>query len=168
MSVVNLSQYPIESNRTPIQAHTFSRSNGWWRAIVKSEDAYGNERTRLYLWRNSDGKNWNITHKWNVDPDRWPEEKAVVKKYLNKLPSQNPPHFPIQHYTVVGGETITKSDRWWTAIVQYEDEYNSTHKTRLYMWDISGAEPKGTGYKWNISTDTWGEEATVADGFLAD
>lgn len=164
--MANVSQFPIESHLTPREAHTFSRSNEWWRGIVRSEDEYGNKRIRLYLWRDMGGKEWEITHKWNVQEGRWEKEKAKAEKYLNAQPSSNHPYFPVQHYKVVGGETITKNDAWWTAIVQFETDYSSTHKTRLYMWDMSGGEPTGISYKWNVNTDTWSEEVRVADAFL--
>lgn len=166
--MVNLSQYPIESNRTPLQGHTFSQSNGWWRGVVKSEDAYGNERVRLYLWRDRDGKDWQIVHKWNVQADRWDQEKKIADKYVGAPPTTQTPHFPVQHYNVVGGETISKNDNWWTAVVQYEKDGSSTHDTRLYMWDVQGNSTTGTKFKWNIKRDTWGQEKRVADSFLDD
>ena len=161
-----LGHYPIESHLTPVDAHTFSKEGEWWRAVVRSKNQYGNERVRLYLWRNDNQKGWVTVHKWNVQSSRWDKEKKTVKKYLNASPDSNAPYFPVQHYDVVGGETIEKTNDWWTAIVQYEDDWSSTHKTRLYMWQIEEGDAKGTGYKWNINSDTWPEERLVANSFL--
>jgi len=167
--MANLDQYPVELHLDPIQAHTFSRDNGWWRGIVKSHDEYGNKVIRLYLWRDPDGKDWNIIHKWNVQPDRWEQEKEVVEKYVGKPPTNDHPHFPVQHYHVVGGETIIDDGRWWSAVVQFKkDMSSSTHKTRLYLWSLEDDTPKGTGFKWNIKRDTWHQESMIADGFLRD
>lgn len=160
------SHYPVESHLTPLNAHTFSKDAEWWRAVVHSEDQYGNELVRLYLWRNNDSKGWVPKHKWNVQRDRWKAEKSAAEKYVNRQPRGNPPGFPVQHYTVVDGETIEKTDDWWTAIVQYEDDWSSTHDTRLYMWQFENGEPKGTGFKWNINNDTWPEERRVAESLL--
>lgn len=164
--MANLDQFPVESHLTPVQAHTFSKDNGWWRAIVKSKDEYENERIRLYLWHDSDGKEWDTIHKWNVQPDRWEKEKAVVEQWVGKPASSGNKHFPVQHYFVLDGETITKNDRWWTAVVQFEKDGSSTHDTRLYMWNMAEDEPTGTGFKWNINRDTWKQESMIADAFL--
>jgi len=164
---VDLNQYSVESNLTPTRAHTFSRNNGWWSGIVKSDDPYGNEKIRLYLWHDADGKDWDIIHKWNVQADRWGKEKAVVDKFVGEGISENTPYFPVQHYHVVGGETISKNDDWWTAVVQYKKDLSwSTHETRLYMWNFDGNKPKGTNFKWNIKRDTWYEQSRIADAFL--
>lgn len=74
--------YPIESHLTPIKAHTFSKDGVWWRAVVQSEDEYGNELVRLYMWREHDQKGWVPKHKWNVQEDRWKREKGVVDDYV--------------------------------------------------------------------------------------
>jgi len=158
--------YPVESHLSPLNAHTLSRNPEWWRAAVHSETGAGSGRVRLYLWRNNDEKGWVPKHKWNIQPERWSRQKATIKKYVNRTPNGNPPYFPVQHYTVVGGKTIAKTDDWWTAIVQYEDSWSSTHNTRLYMWRAGDEGYKGTGYKWNISSDTWPEERRIADGLL--
>lgn len=158
-------QYPVESHLTPIAAHTFSESGDWWRAIVHAEDHYGNEKVRLYLWHNN-GSDWKAKHKWNITPDRWPAEKRAGNQYAGAPLDSQTPHFPVQHYTVVGGQTIEKTDKWWTAVVQYEDNWSATHKTRFYLWELEDEEPKGTGYKWNIKTDTWPEERTTIDRYV--
>lgn len=160
-------QYPVESHLTPLKGHTFSRTAEWWRAIVRSATQDGDELLRLYLWRNNDQKGWIPKHKWNIHPDRWDNEKSVVKRHVRGPINEDSTYFPVQHYHVIGGETITKTDSWWTAVVHYEDDWSSTPNTRLYMWQFENDEPKGTGFKWNINTDTWGEERRAADGMLA-
>lgn len=164
----DLSRYPVEGHLTPVGVHTFSKSGGWWRAIVHSEDDYGNEKVRLYLWHNNDTHGWITKHKWNVDPKHWSAERRVVKDYAGAPADAKTPYFPVQHYNVVGGQTIKKTDDWWTAVVQYEDNYSSTHKTRLYMWQLENGEAKGSGYKWNIRSDTWSEERAIADRYVED
>jgi len=163
---MDLSRHPVEDHLTPVNGHTFSKSGGWWRAIVHSEDDYGNEKVRLYLWHENDTEGWITKHKWNIDPDHWLQERSVVEDYVGAAVDANTPYFPVQHYNVVGGQTIKKTDGWWTAVVQYEDDYSSTHKTRLYMWQLEDDDAKGTGYKWNVSTDTWSEERNAADRYL--
>jgi hypothetical protein len=69
---------PVEPHLTPISGHTFSKQDEWWQGIVHSENQYGSEYVRLYLWRNSDSKGWISQHKWNVDPERWNAEKNAV------------------------------------------------------------------------------------------
>lgn len=162
----DLSRYPIEGHLTPVGALTFSKSGGWWRAIVHSEDEYGNEKIRLYLWRDNDTKGWVTKHKWNIDPDHWAAERRVVEDYAGTTVDADTPYFPVQHYNVVGGQTIKKTDDWWTAVVQYEDDYSSTHKTRLYMWQLENGDEKGTGFKWNVRSDTWPEERDAVDRYV--
>ncbi|SNR65369.1 hypothetical protein SAMN06266787_10821 [Halorubrum ezzemoulense] len=162
----NLSRYPIEDNLSPIGALTFSKSGGWWRAIVHSEDQYGNEKVRLYLWHDNDAEGWVTKHKWNIDPEHWPAERRIVEEYVGAAVDANTPYFPVQHYDVVGGQTITKTETWWTAVVQYETDYSSTHETRLYMWQREDDTVKGTGFKWNINTDSWPEERDAADRYV--
>lgn len=162
----NLSRYPIEGHLKPVGGLTFSKSGGWWRSIVRSEDKYGNEKVRLYLWHDNENKGWVAKHKWNIKPDHWPAERRAVESYAGATVDADTPYFPVQHYDVVGGQTINKTDDWWTAVVQYEDNYSSTHKTRLYMWQLENDDVKGTGYKWNVRNDTWPEERDAIDRYV--
>jgi len=169
MCMKDMEQYPVESHLSPVKAHTFSRSNGWWRAIVESEDNDRNTHVRFYLWRDQGGKDWDITHKWNIQPDRWKKEKQIVGEYLNKQPNGTHPYFPVQYYKVVGGETIMKNERWWSAVVQFKkNPPSSKHSMRLYLWKFKGDKPKDSGFKWNVEKDTWHQESMMADQFLSD
>lgn len=44
--------------------------------------------------------------------------------------------FPVQYYEVIEGNTITKKNGWWEAVVRYRKPYSNSEdqEVALYKW----------------------------------
>lgn len=163
-------EIPIHDSLNVSKATNLYHTEEWWKAIVtyQFEDSDTDE-VAVYLWH-KDG-DWNRKNKYVVKTSAaWETDKEIIDQYVRDDSSSGQTNaFPASdYYTVADGETVSKGDGWWKAIVRVVEKGNyETNEVMVYVWQNVDDQWRRR-QKYTIkSVSDWEEEREIIEDHLS-